>query len=70
MISHILQEGHGYWEITRHPYGGEFHRASCAFGVTLLPGRKGQQADEVIVQALGESGLRTLVVKQSDLIPV
>jgi len=69
-VTHVLKEGSGYWETTFYPYGGDFHRAVCAFGVTLLPDRQGKYPDEAVVQVPGTAGPRTLIVKREALIPV
>ena len=62
-MTHVLKEGWGYYDITNHPYGGNFHRATSAIGVTLT-NKKGKYPDEVVIQAVN----RTLVVKRGALV--
>jgi hypothetical protein len=68
--THVLQKGWGYWDTTVYPYGGDFHRASSAFGVKLLPDRQAPHPDEAVVTCPGEKGLRTLVTKRGALVSI
>lgn len=68
--THVLKEGAGYWDVTCYPYGGCFHRATSAFGVTIEgPGGKYPKR-ESIVTCPGDRGMRRLVVQNENLLPI
>lgn len=68
--THVIKQGYGYWDVTSFPYGGDFHRATSAFGVTMVgPGGKYPQRQSIVTCA-GLRGPRRLVVKNDGLIPI
>lgn len=74
MLTHVVREGYGFWDVTKYPYGGDFHRATSAFGVTLVrksddnkhPAAGCKYPDEAVCQVAG----RTLIVKVDHLLPI
>ena len=42
----ILKPGWGYWDVTRYPYGGDFHRSSGELTGKIIPGPV-KRGDEV-----------------------
>jgi len=70
MTTHIVKQGWGYWDVTVYPYGGDFRRATSAFGVTLEgPGGKYPQKQSIVTCA-GQKGPRRLVVDNDGLIEI
>lgn len=69
-VTHVVQKGYGYWDVTQYPYGGCFRRATAPFAVTMVgPGGKYPKRESVVV-CPGDGGERRLVVTNDALVAV